>query len=165
MFVTIILYLVLLVEIVFLVFSWPKLRRRLHAIELIAIIMFASVMLQQSIYIIDINLNLKDISEQPMDVTMMRISQIIIFPMIIAWHFYYMTNVKRMQGRRLLSLLICALVLSFITFLFKSLGYLHYTGWKGLYNILAYAGILILTEMFDWLLQLYPLRKNGGSAS
>lgn len=165
MFVTIILYLILLVEIVFLVFSWPKLRRRLNAINLIAIIMFASVMLQQSIYIIDINLSLKNISERPLDVVVMRISQIIIFPMIIAWHFYFMTNAKGIRGIRLLSILICALVLSFLTFLFKSLGCLHYTGWKGLYNISAYAGILIVTEIFDRLLQLYPLRRNGGSSS
>lgn len=165
MFVTIILYLILFVEIVFLVFSWPKLQRRLPIIELTAIIMFASIMLQQTIYIIDFNLNLKNISEQPVEVIVMRISQIIIFPIIIAWHFYYAANEKRISGKRLLSLLICSLILSFITFLFKVLDCLHYTGWKGFYNIPAYAGILVVTEIFDWLLQLYPLRKNGGSTS
>lgn len=165
MFVAFILSLILFLEIVFLIFSWPKLQQRLHVVELTAIIMFASVLLQQSIYIIDINLNLKNISDHPMDVIVMRISQIIIFPIIIAWHFYFMANAKGMRGSRLLSIIICALVLSFLTFLFKSLGCLHYTGWKGLYNVLIYAGILMLTELFDRLLRLYPLRKNGGSAS
>lgn len=58
-----------------------------------------------------------------------------------------------------------ALILTFITFVFKSLGCLNYTGWNGFYSILLYAGILMLTELFDALMRLYPLHKNGGNAS
>lgn len=165
MFVAFILSLILLLEIVFLIFSWPKLQQRLHVVELAAIIMFASLLLQQSIYIIDINLGLKQISEHPLDVILMRISQIIIFPIIIAWHFYCTTNMGAIWTRRLLSIFVFALILTFITFVFKSLGCLNYTGWNGFYSLLLYAGILMLTELFDALMRLYPLRKNGGSAS
>lgn len=106
MFVAFILSLILLLEIVFLIFSWPKLQQRLHVVELAAIIMFASLLLQQSIYIIDINLGLKQISEHPLDVILMRISQIIIFPIIIAWHFYCTTNMRAIWTRRLLSIFV-----------------------------------------------------------
>lgn len=152
----------LLIVLVLVILSWRAMIKRLGPVELAASIMFGSLMLQQLSYMLDYNLNLKDLSAEPWEMVALRMNQALLFPIMMTWCSTF-TAVGVNWTNRVLIYLAGAASISLVMFFFKSMGFVHYTGWKGIYNFVQFILFIPLNDLFLTFFRTYALGRSGGA--
>lgn len=130
--------------------SVPLLRRRLHPVEIAAIYLFSTIMLQQYVLVTDYNLKWKVAVNNPWIFVTHKTNQFVFFPVMIAWHFFFLRIPRiTIAFKALITLTALVLVLFFVEVQHWA-GFYEYKQWNLFRTLLAFAFIFISTGLFVW---------------